>query len=157
MADLQQADVTKKPHIYRNGKYEEVEGGYTYSPYPKIKYHANESPIQVNDAAEEDALGDDWRDSPADHGIITAPDVKEIQRQRIAEANANADWKKVLPAQSVALTEHHVSFLQAAGLSDVANIEGVYAFLAKLNSAQQSKFMADAALWKPKAKLEGKK
>lgn len=45
--------------------------------YPKYKYHAEKSPILVSSEEQEEKLGDDWKDSPADHGLITQPSVEQ--------------------------------------------------------------------------------
>jgi hypothetical protein len=38
-----------------------------FPDYPKYKYHAHEKPVIVPHAEAERALGDEWKDSPADH------------------------------------------------------------------------------------------
>ena len=43
------------------------------SKYPKMKFHASEPPETVHNEEEEEELGPEWTDSPADHGIETAP------------------------------------------------------------------------------------
>jgi hypothetical protein len=41
--------------------------------FPKYKYHATKAPKLVKSQEEEDALGDSYKDSPADFGVITHP------------------------------------------------------------------------------------
>lgn len=43
------------------------------SSYPKYKYHAEKESIVVKSEEHEKSLGNDWADSPADHGIETCP------------------------------------------------------------------------------------
>lgn len=62
--------------------------GYGFKAYPKWKYHAFEMPKVVNSAAEENALGEDWGDSPI---IATEDDLIEL----------NADAAVPSPAASI--------------------------------------------------------
>lgn len=41
--------------------------------FPSFRYHATEEPRIVQDEEEDEALGEGWKSSPADHGIETAP------------------------------------------------------------------------------------
>ena len=52
--------------------------------HPKYKYHADFEPIVVEDEAEEAMLGDSWKNSPAEHGIITNPSKEQAHQARIA-------------------------------------------------------------------------
>lgn len=45
--------------------------------YPRWKYHKTQPAQIVKNEAHEDRLGDDWKESPADHGVITAPSVHQ--------------------------------------------------------------------------------
>lgn len=51
--------------------------------YPKYKYHAELDPEIVHDDIQEAALGDSWKDSPADHGIITNPSKDQALQARL--------------------------------------------------------------------------
>jgi hypothetical protein len=42
-------------------------------PYPSWRYHRTETPRVVHSAIEDELLGSEWADSPAAHGIETAP------------------------------------------------------------------------------------
>ena len=45
--------------------------------YPKYKYHAKKEPVLVHNEEQESKLGDKWKESPADHGIITQPSEEQ--------------------------------------------------------------------------------
>lgn len=52
--------------------------------YPRYKYHAEHDPIIVNNSEEESFLPEDeWTNSPADHGIITAPSASQMMKQKV--------------------------------------------------------------------------
>lgn len=53
--------------------------------YPKAKYHAKSAPVLVHSAEEEKELGDDWKDNPADHGIVTAPSDEQKGCKKLDE------------------------------------------------------------------------
>jgi len=50
--------------------------------YPRYKYHESHKPRVVKNAHEEHLLGDEWKDSPADFGVVTAPSVEQIFQQQ---------------------------------------------------------------------------
>jgi hypothetical protein len=52
--------------------------------YPKFVYHKHHGPKLVHHAGEHEALGEEWTESPADHGVITCPD--EHQAATLAPA-----------------------------------------------------------------------
>lgn len=45
--------------------------------YPRVKYHQTHPPIVVKSEQHEERLGDDWKDTPADFGVITHPSPKQ--------------------------------------------------------------------------------
>src|ERR1700761_7675151 len=45
--------------------------------YPKYKYHSEKEPVVIQNEEQEERLGDEWKDSPADHGIITQPSIED--------------------------------------------------------------------------------
>ena len=47
------------------------------SEFPKWKYHATHKPILIQTVEQEERLGEAWKNSPAEHGIVTAPSVKQ--------------------------------------------------------------------------------
>lgn len=53
--------------------------------YPKVKFHAEHGEQLVEDAKEEELLGEDWADSPADFGKITAPSKEQTRHQRMVD------------------------------------------------------------------------
>ena len=46
--------------------------------YPKAKYHEKKEPRTVRSVDEELELGDEWKDSPAEFGKITAPSEDQM-------------------------------------------------------------------------------
>lgn len=57
--------------------------------YPKFKYHATKAARIVNDDAEEQELGSEWKDSPAEFGVITCPSAEDLQNaEAVVEDNA---------------------------------------------------------------------
>lgn len=57
---------------------------YSYQPYPKYKYHETHEPVIVETAEEEEYLpSDEWKDSPADFGIITHPSKEQMMKNRL--------------------------------------------------------------------------
>lgn len=46
--------------------------------YPKFKYHKDHQPYIVHNAADDALLGNEWKDSPADHGVVSAPSIDEV-------------------------------------------------------------------------------
>jgi hypothetical protein len=61
--------------------------------YAKFKYHATLSPVIVNDAPTETALGAAWQDTPAAFGIVTAPSVSQIPAELVYDAQVQAIFK----------------------------------------------------------------
>lgn len=53
------------------------------SEFPKWKHHATLNPIIVQNAEQEAKLSPAWKDSPADHGKITAPSVQQMQEAEL--------------------------------------------------------------------------
>ena len=47
------------------------------SEFPKWKYHATHKPILIQNVVQEEQLGEAWKNSPAEHGIVTAPSAKQ--------------------------------------------------------------------------------
>lgn len=149
-------------HQFTNGEY--VETTYSHQEYPKLKYHADyihnkrdgvEYPPTahaqlVNSAEEEVELGEDWKDSPGEHGIQTAPDAEGqavLNRQRLAEAS---NWRSAPGAPAAQVGQKHLAFLQAQGMN-VKDMVEAYAFLATLTGAQMKTFMAEVDAWEPEA------
>lgn len=61
------------------------------SEYPKHKHSKDGRHKVVNSVEEEEHLGDTWKDSPADHGIVTHPHSEEyLARQERIAAKAKA-------------------------------------------------------------------
>lgn len=52
-------------------------------PYPKMKYHKTEEPMRIENVEEEELLGEDWKDSPADFGVITHPSPDQQKDDRL--------------------------------------------------------------------------
>lgn len=59
--------------------------------FPKYKHHPTLDAVVVNSVEEEDSLGDEWADSPAEHGIITAPSVEQTNKMKIAALAKSKD------------------------------------------------------------------
>lgn len=59
--------------------------------YPKVKYHKDFEPKTVESEDAENKLGSDWADSPADHGVITAPSVEQKFEMDKEEAKKNKE------------------------------------------------------------------
>lgn len=49
------------------------------SAYPKAKYHRTKGGCCVQNEIEESELGTDWKDSPAEFGVVTAPSAKQVR------------------------------------------------------------------------------
>src|SRR3954467_9496403 len=122
--DLTQFGNMAKPHVFAEGEYLDI-GVQTQNEYPKVKYHADfvafpkdgqeygftELPQVVHDREEEEALGSDWKNNPADFGIVTAPDAAHSQAQKRARSAAGANWRaSALPNSNPDLTETHLQF-----------------------------------------------
>lgn len=155
--------VRGKPHVYTEGRY--VAADYVHKDYPKAKYHKdfvvnqrlgkeygfNEVAQMVNSPEEEKALGDGWKDSPLEHGIVTAPNVSQIGEKKRAQGSS---WRAAaeLPPE---VTMHHVEFIRSQGMTHIHNVQELYEFLGKLGSAQMQDFMREAEGWKvPGAKTD---
>src|SRR5258708_23391580 len=146
-------------HEFKNGEYVEV--SYTQREFPKFKYHADyvhdkkdgvEYPFTtqaqlVNNAEEEAELGAGWKDSPADYGIVTAPDAEEVSKRKRAKAATGSNWRAATSLPAVSVSEHHIAFLQSQGM-DISSLAQAYTFLATLTSTQMKSFMEEAASWK---------
>lgn len=59
--------------------------------YPKYKYHPTKEPRVIHSAEQEDALSEEWKDSPADHGFITAPSAEQMEEMEEDYAEASED------------------------------------------------------------------
>jgi hypothetical protein len=62
--------------------------------YPSWRYHPTEEARIVHSAEEEEALGSGWADSPAAHGIETAPGAEpdlEIAARRPKSVETSLD------------------------------------------------------------------
>ena len=55
------------------------------SEYPKMKYNANLEHVVVKNAKEESLIGPEWKNSPADFGIETAPAKPEKKKITIED------------------------------------------------------------------------
>lgn len=149
-------------HEFRNGEYVEVP--YIQQDFPKFKYHADyvhdkkegvEYPFTaqaqlVNNAEEEAELGGGWKDSPADYGMVTAPDEEEVSKRKRAKAATGANWRSATSLPAVSINQHHLAFLQAQGM-EINSLAQAYTFLATLTSTQMKSFMDEAAVWNGKA------
>lgn len=90
---------------------------YIHQPYPKNKYHATHDPVIVQSEEEEEYLPkDEWKDSPADFGIITHPSKEQMMKEKLGfnfeelkakkVAERNAAVKKLLkPVEEEELEE----------------------------------------------------
>ncbi len=76
--------------------------------YPSVRYHATEEPRTVNNPEEDEALGEGWASSPADHGIETAPGAtpdpaiaanRPAEPEPVAEPKLSAKARKMLRPQ----------------------------------------------------------
>lgn len=83
------------------------------SQFPKYKYHAELDPIVVEDEDEESSLSDEWADSPAEHGVITAPSVEQGRKMRL-EAASKPKSPAATPAEKRAATIAAKKALEAA-------------------------------------------
>jgi hypothetical protein len=63
------------------------------SQFPKFKYHADIDPIVVHTEDEEKALGGEWKDSPADHGVITNPSAEQARQIKLDELSKGSKKK----------------------------------------------------------------
>lgn len=73
--------------------------------FPKYKYHPTELPILVHSKAQEDALSEDWANSPAEHGVITHPSAEQLAEMEAAaleEAAEDAGLVEPIAAQTEA-------------------------------------------------------
>jgi hypothetical protein len=155
-------EIRKVPHVF-DGKTYVKDENFTPGKYPKMKYHADyihpqkegveysitQSPILVHSAKEERELGDEWKDSPTEHGIITAPDADQVKARRAEQVKAGANWRAALPnAPDADLGQRHIDFLQAQGMADLKTMGDLYAFVGKFTGAQMKSFMAEVAAWK---------
>lgn len=59
--------------------------------YPKFLYHSEMPPQLVESDEEAASLGEGWAESPADHGVITAPSVEQAREIARDEANKNKE------------------------------------------------------------------
>lgn len=148
-----------KNHDFVDGEY--VAKPYIHQPYPKMKYHPEyvheqkdgivygftECAQQVSSEEEEKALGQDWKDSPAAFGIVTAPDTRMVGLRRLEEAKQSGQWRKGANIPKEQVTEKHLEFAQANGVPNLETLGDLYGFLAKLSSAQMRDFMKEAAEW----------
>lgn len=149
--------IKGKSHVYEEGKYREAP--YLHKVYPKAKYHRdfvlvqkpgkeygfNEVAQMVNSAEEETKLGADWKDSPGEFGIVTAPNAEQISEKKRGQGSS---WRAAteLPPE---VTMHHVRFVRAQGMTHINDVAELYTFLGTLGSAQMADFMREAATWKP--------
>lgn len=54
----------------------------TYAKFPRFMYAKKDNGLAarvVASQAEQDALGAEWKESPAEHGIFTAPSFEQMQ------------------------------------------------------------------------------
>ncbi len=65
--------------------------------YPKFKYHATKAARIVNDDAEEQELGAEWKDSPAEFGVITCPSVEDLQNADVVVEDNAAEQEVAAP------------------------------------------------------------
>lgn len=81
-------DVTQIARDLREGRLtidspDPLPSAYVFHEYPKWKYHATREPVLVHSAAEAEALGTEWGDSPAE-----AQAIKERLDELVADAAA---------------------------------------------------------------------
>jgi len=67
--------------------------------FPKYKYHAELEPMVVDDESEESMLGEDWANSPAEHGIITQPSKDQAHKIKLEALAKEAKRKPGRPAK----------------------------------------------------------
>jgi hypothetical protein len=160
--------VRDRNHVLKNGEYVEIE--YEHKEFPKFKYHADYVPVKeegveypftahaqlVNSAVEETELGPEWKDFPAEHNIVTAPDAEEVASRQRKSAAAGANWRAAAALPAVTITDHHVAFLRAQGMN-ISSLPEAYAFLATLSSAQMKSLLDEAEAWSGEAVESGKK
>jgi len=157
-------EIRKGPHVFENGKYVKVDN-FIPGEYPKAMYHADyvhnkkdgveygltESAVTVNNRAEEEALGPEWKPSLIAHGIITAPDAEHLAKQKAEKSKAGANWRAALGAvPNEDLGQKHIDFLQANGMPEIKTLAELYNFAAKFTGQQMRSFLAEVAAWKPK-------
>lgn len=74
---------------------------YKHQEFPKFKYHETKEPVIVADKNEEGYLNDvfpgEWKDSPADFGIVTHPGLEDNQKEKYGFSFA--DLKKEVEAK----------------------------------------------------------
>jgi len=154
--------VRDKSHELKSGEYVEVQ--YEHQEFPKFKYHADyvhqkeegvEYPFTanaqvVNNAKEEAELGEEWKDFPGEHKIVTAPDAEEVASRQRKSAAAGANWRAAASLPAVVISDHHVAFLRAQGMN-ISGLSEAYAFLATLTSAQMKSLLDEAAGWSDEA------
>ena len=160
--------VRDRNHALKNGEY--VEAEYEHQEFPKFKYHADyvhdkedgvEYPFTaqaqlVSSAKEEAELGPEWKNFPAEHNIVTAPDAEEVAGRRRKSAAAGANWRAAASLPAVTITDRHVAFLRAQGMN-ISSQPETYAFLATLTSAQMKSFLNESIVWDDEAVAAGKK
>lgn len=141
-----------KNHSYVDGEY--LESEYSHQEFPKMKYHPDfvaekkdgveysytQVAQQVNSREDEEELGEDWKDSPGELGIITAPDAA-FQNKKRKEA-ASRSWREAAMPDKQVIGEEHLEFLKAAG-APVKNMADVYTLLAQMTKQQCDAFMAE--------------
>lgn len=154
-------------HSYFDGEY--TERAYEHQEFPKVKYHADfvahpkegveysftELPQTVNNREEEQKLGDDWKDSPGQVGVITAPDLAESQKRKRAQAATGSNWRAAVAGNNADATEQHLKFLQSEG-GEAKTMADLYNFLAGLTGQQMKSFMKEAKDWISKQEAKKK-
>lgn len=146
-----------KNHVYADGEY--TERPYIHQDFPKMKYHADyvhdqkpgtlysftESAQLVNNPEEEKALGEEWKNSPADFGIVTQPDTKSVQLKRLEEAKQGQSWRKGANIPNEEVNESHLEFARQSGVPNLEGLGDLYKFLATLTVPQMRDFMKESA------------
>lgn len=79
------------------------------SQYPKVKYHEDQGQVIVHTEVEEAQLGDNWHDSPADYGHITAPSQAQLRDKKYG-------FKKVEPSTGEPIEEQGEGEDEAEGI-----------------------------------------
>lgn len=82
--------------------------------FPTWRYHATEQPALVQDAAELQALGEGWADTPAAFEASAAPvpeldyteddDSKDVDDERQGDEQPEPELHQLTPAQKAAAT-----------------------------------------------------
>jgi len=98
------------PEQYEQAFLESSPNGYIFQEFPKMKYHALQAPVIVNDKQEEKALGAGWHDMPVEateDDFIAAESQNDETNQVAAELESSEKLDKRSKAYRNSLKAQH--------------------------------------------------